>query len=102
MGGAPVLGWTRHVMEQVSLVRSAAGESLYAAEQRRVVQAAVPDGVGGAQEWGDHRADRQDAPRLASGRRDDAHVLVVKGDPEARFEPLVEHVLLLLLQHRGA
>jgi len=90
------------VVEQVSLIRAAAGESLHAAEQPRVVQAAVSDGVGGGHELGDDRADRQDDAGLAGGRRDDSHVLVVKGDPEARLESLVEHVLLLLLQHRRA
>ena len=67
-----------------------------------MVEAAVAAGDQRGDQLGDHRAERDDDARLAGGRRDDAQVLVVQGEPEARRELAGEHVRALAVQHGAA
>src|SRR5450755_3047677 len=70
---------------------SAAGQPLDAAQQRRVVEAAIADGPGRRHQLGEDGADRDDDARLAGCRGDDAEILVVQLDPEAGIEGPFQH-----------
>src|SRR3954470_5811298 len=82
--------------------RRLAAEALDAAEQRGVVQAAVAVGPGRGHQLGDQRAQWHHHAGLAGSGGQDAEVLVVQVDPEARVEAAGEHVVLLLVQDLGA
>ena len=70
---------------------SLAREPLDAAEQRRVVQAAVALGPQRPDQLGGHRAQRDGHALGPGGVDDDAHVLVVQVDPEAGLELPGQH-----------
>ncbi len=76
-----------------------AREAFHGAEEGRVVEAAVALGAQGGDELGDHGAHRQRGADRAGGVRDDAQVLVVQVDAEARLEVAVQEVVLLPRQY---
>ncbi len=79
-----------------------AGQAQHAAQQGRVVEAAVAIGLGGGHQLRDDGAERDDDAGLARGGRHDAEVLVVQLDAEAGLERPGQHVLALLVEHLAA
>src|SRR5918995_2645757 len=86
----------------VAAVRPGTGQFGDELQQAGVVEAAVAAGDQRAHQLDDHRAERDRDPCLAGRRRDDAEVLVVQGEPEARLELTVEHVRALAVEHGAA
>src|SRR6476469_1702631 len=83
-------------------VRVLTGLAKDTAQQGGVVQSAVAVGHCGTHQLGQDRAERDDHAGLPGRGGDNAHVLVVQVDPEARFEVAVEHVLTFLVQDGAA
>src|SRR5699024_2397826 len=80
-------GWGGGIdRREPSAARLRAGEPLGGAEEAGVVQVAVTVAAGGDHQLGERCSDRDGPARLAGGSGDDADVLVVQVDAEARGE----------------
>src|SRR5262245_46870075 len=66
-----------------------------------MIEFAVATLTRGGHDLGDGRGECENEAGLARSCADDAHVLVVQIDPEARLERPSEHVWSLLIEHFG-